>query len=134
MKINLFSKEQILLNPFKEGNKTIYFNQITGIQFKEPGRITSGYIRFLTPGSTDQLLRLGGAAADENTIVFLKKDLDLALRIKSDIEKLKLNSSKSTTDPISNDSDLIRKYKQLFDDGIITKEEFEAKKKDILGL
>lgn len=30
--------------------------------------------------------------------------------------------------------DLIRKYKQLFDDGIITQEEFQAKKKEILGL
>ncbi|RHW52656.1 SHOCT domain-containing protein [Lactobacillus bombicola] len=28
----------------------------------------------------------------------------------------------------------IRKYKQLMDDGIITKEEFEAKKKQLLGL
>jgi len=32
------------------------------------------------------------------------------------------------------DPDKIRKYKQLFDDGIITQEEFQAKKKEILGL
>lgn len=36
--------------------------------------------------------------------------------------------------PKYNDPDLIRKYKQLFDDGIITQEEYEAKKKEILGL
>ncbi|RMC35980.1 SHOCT domain-containing protein [Lactobacillus sp. ESL0236] len=28
----------------------------------------------------------------------------------------------------------IRRYKQLMDDGIITQEEFEAKKKQLLGL
>lgn len=31
-------------------------------------------------------------------------------------------------------ADELRKYKALFDDGIITQEEFEAKKKQILGL
>lgn len=36
--------------------------------------------------------------------------------------------------PNHSDPDLIRKYKQLFDDGIITQEEYEAKKKEILGL
>lgn len=36
--------------------------------------------------------------------------------------------------PNSNIADEIRKYKQLFDDGIITKEEFEAKKKQLLNL
>jgi hypothetical protein len=32
------------------------------------------------------------------------------------------------------DPDVLRKYKQLCDDGIITQEEFQAKKKEILGL
>lgn len=34
----------------------------------------------------------------------------------------------------SDDPDLIRKYKQLYDEAIITQEEFEAKKTEILGL
>jgi hypothetical protein len=33
----------------------------------------------------------------------------------------------------SDGADIIRKYRQLYDDGIITKEEYEAKKKEILG-
>lgn len=36
----------------------------------------------------------------------------------------------ASTDP----ADEIRKFKKLADDGIITKEEFEAKKKQLLGL
>ncbi|MCQ4637144.1 SHOCT domain-containing protein [Anaerovorax odorimutans] len=31
-------------------------------------------------------------------------------------------------------ADEIRKYKELMDDGIISQEEFEAKKKELLGL
>jgi hypothetical protein len=50
------------------------------------------------------------------------------------IEK-KINSYQPITNgPVSGDPDLIRKYKQLCDDGIITQEEFQAKKKEILGL
>ena len=37
---------------------------------------------------------------------------------------------KGPTDPV----DELRKYKELLDDGIITESEFEAKKKQILGL
>jgi len=36
--------------------------------------------------------------------------------------------------PVSNDPNLIRKHKQLFDDSIIAKEEYELKKREILGL
>ena len=37
-------------------------------------------------------------------------------------------------DSFADEADKIRKYKKLFDEGIITAEEFEAKKKQLLGL
>jgi len=40
----------------------------------------------------------------------------------------------SDTDTTSSAADEIRKYKQLADEGIITQEEFEEKKKQLLGL
>ena len=36
--------------------------------------------------------------------------------------------------PKENNITLLRKYKELLDDGVITQEEFEAKKKQLLGL
>ena len=36
--------------------------------------------------------------------------------------------------PVKDETEEIRKYKQLLDDGIITTEEFEVKKKQILNL
>ena len=45
----------------------------------------------------------------------------------------KSNISLSSNSNISN-ADEIRKYKSLLDDGIITEEEFQAKKKELLGL
>ena len=44
-----------------------------------------------------------------------------------------LDSCSSQEKPISN-AEEISKYKKLFDDGVITQEEFEAKKKQLLGL
>ena len=40
----------------------------------------------------------------------------------------------SDAEPAASDADEIRKYKQLADEGIISQEEFEAKKKQLLGL
>jgi len=47
------------------------------------------------------------------------------------------SDNKETAQPLKNnnsDADVIRKYKQLLDDGIITQEEFDTKKKQLLGL
>lgn len=43
-------------------------------------------------------------------------------------------SSNHPTTASKNEVDEIRKYKELLDDGIITQEEFDAKKKELLGL
>lgn len=83
-----------------------------------------------------------------NTNLYIKFENSLFLNIPyegkaSDIDK-KINGMLSEKNikiyqtlfdqPKYNDPDLIRKYKQLFDDGIITQEEFQAKKKEILDL
>lgn len=53
------------------GTKTIYYSDITAVEFKEAGW-TAGYIEFIFPGSTDQK---GGAMSgvnNENRITFEK--------------------------------------------------------------
>lgn len=44
-----------------------------------------------------------------------------------------LEQQESTIETLSN-ADEIRKFKELLDDGIISKDEFEKKKNDLLGL
>jgi Short C-terminal domain/Domain of unknown function (DUF4429) len=123
-----------LTQGFFKGDKTIYIKQITGIQLKEAGLFIGGYIQFTIPGGIESRRGISDANRDENTVMFLKTENKLAQQMKSEIEKLMMNS----TQPLivnnkSNDPDLIRNYKQLLDEGIITQEEFEAKKKEILG-
>jgi len=119
---------------FFKGDKTIYINQITGIQVK-PGTLwTNGYIQITVPGGIESKKGLLDAIQDENSVMFTGKNNELVNQIKSKIEEL---MSRQRTGSIINQlspTDEIRKYKELLDDGVITQEEFEQKKKQLLGL
>ena len=56
--------------------------------------------------------------------------------IRNEIMKLLAESAEVTTEPKENDGNIneLKKYKQLLDDGIITQEEFDKKKAEILNL
>lgn len=51
--------------------------------------------------------------------------------LENQVKKLEKNNNINNTKSIA---DEIRDFKTLFDDGIITNEEFEQKKKDLLGI
>ena len=46
----------------------------------------------------------------------------------------KVNATVAATTPKSDEADQLKKYKDLLDSGVITQEEFDAKKKQLLGL
>ena len=46
----------------------------------------------------------------------------------------KVNATISATMPKSDEADQLKKYKELLESGVITQEEFDAKKKQLLGL
>lgn len=53
----------------------------------------------------------------------------------SEITKLLLNRQNGTIGNVNgSDADELKKYKELLDSGVITQEEFDAKKKQLLGL
>jgi len=118
---------------FFKGDKTIYINQITAIQVK-PGTLwTNGYIQITVPGGLESKKGLFDATQDENTVIFTKKNNELVDQIKSKIEELISRQHTGYINQLS-PADEIRKYKELLDDGLITQEEFEKKKKQLLGL
>jgi len=119
---------------FFKGEKTIYINQITAIQVRPGTLLTNGYIQITVPGGLESKKGLFDAVEDENTVMFVKKDNELVYQIKAKIEELMSRQHTGyTTNQISS-ADEIRKYRELLDEGIITKEEFEQKKKQLLGL
>ena len=65
---------------------------------------------------------------------FTDYDGRLVVREEKNYSNTAVNPSKPTVGNDISSADALRKYKGLLDDGIITQEEFEAKKKELLNL
>ncbi|KMP50438.1 SHOCT domain-containing protein [Bacillus cereus] len=128
------------------GSKEIQIKSLTGIQFKPPGFLSHGYIQFVFPGSSEVKTRsTSDLAKDENTVMFNKHEHNNFLKAKDLIEgymneqeknTFASNDHSSTTNPVNTYSvaDEITKLAALKDQGILTEEEFTAKKKQLLGI
>lgn len=121
------------------GNKEILIKNITSIQFKQPGLLTNGFIQFAFSGSSESKGGVFDATKDENSIVFSKSELKNFERLKNIINE-KRSSAKNTESlppPTHQADDIytqIEKLSALKEKGIITTEEFEIKKKQLLGI
>ena len=119
---------------FTKGEKTIYLRQITGIQLKLAGLLV-GYIQFTLPGGIESKRGVWDATNDENTVTFYPALNNTATQLKEKIEELVQKSRQNTNQTIQvSSADEIKKFKHLLDEGIITKDEFDRKKKELLGL
>ena len=124
----------LLTNKFFAGEKKFYYSDLTSVQFRKPGAITDGYLEFEYPGSRSG--NNGGAYSSENSISFAKGDLEKMEQIYNYIDgrireiKTKGNSAPSAV----SSADELKKFKELLDMGVITQEEFDEKKKQILGI
>ena len=120
------------VNKGSKGEKSVPIKSISAVQIKEP-RLTTGYIQFAYSGASESKGGVFDAVKDENTITFNnKKDLAQAKDLKTLIESLQNEGSQSTAQ--SSGADELLKFKELLDAGAITEEEYEAKKKQILGM
>lgn len=115
------------------GAKTIPYSSIMGVQYKKPG-FTTGYIQFSLLGSNDGRGGVNQAMNDENTITFLQNEEHLLLQIKEFVEYKITYNNKTTEKPTTSNLDEIKKLKDLLDINAITQDEFDAKKKQLLGL
>jgi len=114
------------------GEKTIPLSNITAVQLKKPG-LTHGYLQFSINGSVEAKGDAMQLLKDENTIVFARKHLDDMLELKHLIETSQApNSQASASTP--SEALQIKEFKALLDDGIISPEEFDQKKKQLLGI
>ena len=115
-----------------DGNATLYYAEMSGVQFKEAGRFTPGNIEFIFPG--------GKRLKNNNNqcqIFFLFTQNDEFKKaneyVNQKIKESKAQAAAPTVTALSPAEELM-KFKQLLDTGIITQEEFDAKKKQLLGL
>lgn len=124
------------------GSKTIPFTAIQSVQFKNAGAMLNGYIQFAVLGGVERRGGITNAATDENAVVFLKKHQADAERVRNYVQKAIMDIQNASVERRSPEPDTaaasvadeIKKFKDLLDMGAITQEEFDAKKKQLLGL
>ena len=120
------------------GSKTIPMSSIQNIQLKKAGAFFNGFIQFGILGGIEKQNGITGAINDENSVVFLEECNKKAVEIKNYIEEIILSrnnnqSNKSQSENFSA-ADEILKLKKLLDMGVLTQNEFDAKKKQLLGI
>lgn len=123
------------------GEKTIYYKDCIGVKFRESGFFVAGGIQFDTASSTfegidirsDTLfnfsgkVELNGSKVSSDVMIEVRDYIEKKI---AEIKELKNNNRNEN----ASSADEILKYKNLLDSGIITQEEFDAKKKQLLGL
>ena len=118
-----------------DGSKDFYYSDMTSVQYKKPSILINGFIQFEYPGSHSGQNNFNS----ENTFVIMKGKSDIEqcekayLYIKERIAFYKQQKTPQAVSAIS-PADELKKFKELLDSGIITQDEFDAKKKELLGL
>ena len=120
----------------KAGGKTIPISNIMSVQFQEASGFTNGFIQFGIMGGLEAKGGLLKAVDDENAVIFSADNNGIVREIRDFIEGKIINKSNGTTivqQQLSN-ADELKKYKELLDLGVLSQEEFDIKKKQILGI
>lgn len=119
------------------GDKTFDIGQITAVQVKKHG-FMPGYLQISSIGNTDFHQGNFNALSSENAVVIYNDNqYQGALEIKKYVEENRArfkNSGQTTVVNVKSAAEQIKEYKELLDMGIISQEEFDAKKKELMGL
>lgn len=119
-------------------SKTLPMANIISVSIK-PSGWGRGFIEFTTPGSRDSK-NTEEALTNENALCFKNGSQDAeAKKIKEYVDEqiLKIAQTKTGATIIqqaASPAEELKKMKELLDMGVITQEEFDAKKKQLLGL
>lgn len=124
-----------------KGVKRLPLGSITAVQIKPAGPIMSGYIQFTLPGSNERRSEFGkqtfDAAGDENSIVFVRDQEAAFLAFRDALEQAiaARHSPVAAAAPASAPTvlDQIAQLAGLRDAGVLTTEEFDAKKTELLN-
>ena len=119
-----------------QGDKTIAIQQVTAVQLKEASTLLRGYLR-LSINGRDPVGGLTEAVKDENAVIFDKKANQEFAAMRDAIQaQIDAHYARASQPAVAAPSaaDELEKFAGLHAKGLITDEEFAAKKKQILGL
>ncbi len=113
------------------GGKEILLSEITAVKFKRATWIASGFIQFMYPGGRETK-GFHKTVADENAVMFWPHRNDEFIRLRKAIDTRR-RELRATETPVDN-LVALEKLAELHKSGILTDDEFAAKKKKLLGL
>lgn len=121
------------IGPMK-GDKDILLSQIGSVEFKPAGMFINGYIRFAFMGGLERRERILTVAKDENALVFGRGQQPEFERLNAAIRERMAAQREGNERKAPSNLDDLEKLSALRDKGVITEDEFQQKKKQILGL
>jgi hypothetical protein len=119
-----------------KGRKEIDLTQISAVQFKDPGPLTVGYIQFSFIGGSETKHGIRDAVSDENSILFAQKAESAFREAKRLIDQYREelraphHAAPAAPDPVEQ----LERLAGLLERGLLTKDEFELKKRELLRL
>jgi hypothetical protein len=118
--------------------KSYDIKSITSIHMQKPGMLTAGHMQIIASGVGDKTKSLSSAfdyAKDENTVM-IRDNYDHFLRLEQLIYKLKAEDSSVNSKSVPDSGDVflkLEKLKALLDANIVSKEEYEEKRLELLA-
>jgi len=119
----------------QKGEKEILISEITSVQFKKAG-LARGYIQFAFSGGLEAKRGIFEGVHDENTVLFKLSQQPAFESLKRSLDDLmdKAKRPQATRQPTMSPLDELEKLASLRDKGIVSEEEFQAKKRQLLNL
>lgn len=118
---------------FFAGEKDIYYNQLGSVLVKQAGVATLGYISFASSGNVERRRRFFDAAHDENTVTFGRRVTPQFLENVRQYIEARMHAPRIATVPAPDAAEQLVKLADLRDRGIVSAEEYEAKRKELLA-
>lgn len=120
-----------------KGVKRIPVESISAIQVKPAGPVVNGFIQFTVPGGNERRSEFGrqtlDAAGDENSMIFTRLQEANSISLRDAIEAAQTSRDSPVTAPNFPVLNQLAQLAELRDSGIVTPEEFDAKKAELLG-
>lgn len=119
----------------KDTGRIINLSDVVSVTFIKPVLTAAGCIHIQVVGAKTypSVANVMHYATDTNAICFRKKQYEEALKFKEELDKFLANERNPQPSSTSN-YDELKQLKPLLDDGIITQEDFDKKKAQILGI
>ena len=116
-----------------KGDKEILISHVSSIQFKKANAFLNGYIQFAFVGGHEAKGGIFQGVQDENSVMFRVGQQPAFEALRDELQR-RISSPKEHGGKESSPLDELEKLASLRDKGIVSEDEFQKKKRELLDL